>query len=224
MEAYLEHRFFMGSTDERKKNAWINPPKNTIDTKHRPSNHVWFSWRVLEQSAAKRGRQTETLDQWIKRIAPDTIKHLLDPDYAFFTDACAIAVTVSSFMKYVEIYQQVFNRNEVTDEARELYRKLHHMYVLRLRHDMYELPCYIKGVGRIVPIPNTYHNMFANIPELANPPSVDLDGFHWTHPAVPEDTHNVRYFWNMVKRGEPIKYRNWTSEKNDPWRFTTTKS
>ena len=80
MEAYLEHRFFMGSTSERKKNAWINPPGSPIDTKHRPSNHVWFTWRVLEQSAAKRGYQTETLNQWIKRIAPDTIKHLLDLD------------------------------------------------------------------------------------------------------------------------------------------------
>ena len=204
MEYYLEHRFFMDTAEERRSHAWLNPPPAGTYTKHSAVQGDWFHWRMNDGPERKK----ESLDEWINRVAPPCITHLLDPDYSFFTNASSIAIAVSSFQSYAGLYEKVFNRTVVTEETTRLFQDLAHMYVLRLRHDLYELPCYIrsKSSHEYHVALAVYNNMFAGIPNVENPPSVDIQGYSWIHPAIPKDTKDVRYFWNKVLRGEPLEF------------------
>ena len=228
MESYLEHRFFMGSPAERRDNAWVNPPNTRSYMKTTKDARDWFNWRTEDTEKYRR----ETLQEWIDRIAPPCIEHLLDPDYGFFMNAASISVAVSSFDAYAGIYRDVFSRDDIPEETQTLFRKLNHMYVLRLRHDLYDLPCMIYKEKRRAPISPLYFNIFAGIPEILNPPSIDINGFYWIHPAIPKDTSKVNYFWNAVLSGKEIQRKDLSGSpfksdsKNKPveWQSATTKS
>lgn len=210
MEAYLENRFFMGTTQERREHAWINPPARTYNTIHgkRDKNEKdpnWFHWRMFDTKTIKK----ESLNDWIRRVAPPSIEHLLDPDYGFYTNAESISFIVSAFISYVDIYRIVFSRDEIEPENMKLFEDLNHMYLLRLRHDLYDLPWRVDGTKLT---PTEYHHLFNMIPGIANPPSIDVKGYHWMHPAVPPDSRKVEFFWNLIATKGSYVYDGATSK------------
>lgn len=199
MEAYLEHRFFMERL-ERRAHTWINPPAyglENVGTLVDPNN--WFSWHFEDRETHE---IVETLEEWTLRVAPKAIDHLLDPDYMFFADAPKLVVAVSSIHSIAGIYRDVFQREVLSKEGWELFQRFSSMYVLRLRHDCYAIPTQRRGAI----VPAAYQNMFYNIPNLGNPPTVDVAGFTWIHPKVPEDSATASYFWNAIYRGERFEY------------------
>lgn len=198
MGKYLTMRFWMGNAKVRRENAWINKPIDVGPTRIDKVIKSWFHWRRYETPSNPK----ETISEWLQRTAPTTIKHLLDPNYGFYNDALDIAGVVAGIPHYDKIYREVFGREELTDGDYELYERLRHMYVLRLRHDCYELP----AKYRTETIPLHKQELFACIPGIENPPSVDIEGFYWMHPAVPEDTEKEQYFWNRIFRGEHINH------------------
>ena len=192
----LEHRFFMNSDKERRANAWINRPAEGLDdvtagSKIRsPVN--WYYWRSRDTKHAHR----ETIEEWLTRVYPNTIENLLNPDYQFFNDAARMSGLVAD-AEAMLIYCDAMDSNTDRSEYHSMARNLEHMYLLRLRHDCYALPiCDDQG-----PMPKEYLYIFDVVQNGQNPPSTDINGFHWIHPAIPKDTTTDKYFWNAVRRG-----------------------